>query len=93
MRKIILARRDEYPVVPIIKDELLHQLGAVVQSPLERRRRPVFDQVGQFRQEERGPRPRSSLAWPIAKSSSNWSNTRTGRTGRPSAVCRIKVRR
>ena len=35
MRKIIFAEADEYPVVAIIEDELLDQLGAVVESALE----------------------------------------------------------
>ncbi len=53
MGQIVLAQADQHAVVSIVEDELLDQLGAFVQSLLERLGRPVLDHVGQLGQKLR----------------------------------------
>ena len=93
MGEIVFPQANQHAVVSIVEDELLDEFRAVLELLLERLRSPVLDKVGQLSQKAAARERVSSLAWPIANSSSNWSNTKTGRTCRPSTVCRIKLRR
>ena len=94
LRQVVLAQADEHAVVAVIEDELLGQLGALFEPTFERlpARRFSTKSASSVRKAAALARV-ASLAWPIANSSSNWSKTKTGRTGRPSAVRSCKLRR